>query len=176
MIDPGLFDPPTEPDASRPASKPRVPFVAKPGAVCMNAAAGTPHSARPALHPGPRCATCHRDELKARKARAKDLHVLRNFGMTPEQYDVLYEAQGGRCYICRRASGKRKRLAIDHDHALAPLHGHPPDKGCPLCWRGLACGPCNQNVLGMLGGNPETYGRIANELRDPPARRLFGKG
>lgn len=167
------FDAPVAPDASRPAPIPRAPFVPSPGAVCVNAGDDTAHRKRPALHPGPRCATCHREELKARRARAADRHIERNFGMTPEQYDELYRAQGGRCYICRRATGKRKRLAVDHDHALAALHGHPIDKGCPLCWRGLACGPCNQNVLGALGGGPETYERIAADLRDPPARRLF---
>ena len=107
------------------------------------------------------------------RTRAQERHVENTFGMPAEMYTALYRLQGGRCYVCRRATGKRKRLAVDHDHVLAFAHGHPVDQGCPKCWRGLACGFCNQYVLGRIGGNSNTYDRIAAELRDPPAQRLL---
>ncbi len=95
------------------------------------------------------------------------------FRITPEQYAAIYIAQGGVCYVCRRANGATKRLAVEHDHYLAAEHDHPIDEGCPRCIRGLACGPCNQDVLGRLGGRPETYERVADALRNPPARKVL---
>lgn len=169
-----IFDPPAEPDASR-AKRERRPFVPKPDAVCVNADGDPRHAKRPCTYPGPRCASCGKAKSKEDKKRAKDRAVENLYGLTPDEYDELFEAQGGRCYVCRRANGRRKRLAVDHDHLLAFIHRHPPKHGCKKCCRGLACGWCNREVLGRLGGNPATYERIATELRDPPARRLWGK-
>jgi hypothetical protein len=180
MSDPGdcgleaLFEPPIEPDATK------LIRVAKPASdvvrvgQCKNAGTDPRHMKRPAPFAGPRCSTCDRAEKKRRKKRSAELKVTNLYGLTPDEYDELYRAQGGRCYVCQRASGKAKRLAVDHDHVLAFLHGHAPGTGCKFCVRGLACGPCNQDVLGRLGGNPATYERIVFELRNPPARRLFG--
>ena len=169
-----LFEPPSEPDGTKPKRERRERDPAKDLLrVCMNAESPA-HAARPAPHPGPRCATCRRAQLRDAKKRRKERLVEELFGLTPEQYDRLYEAQGGRCYVCQRASGKSKRLAPDHDHVLAVKHGHDPKRGCIKCVRGLACGWCNFEVLGRLGDNPATYERIAEELRNPPARRLFG--
>jgi hypothetical protein len=167
-----IFDPPSEPDATKPARARRV-YVPDPDAVCVNAGDDVRHAKRPCPYPGPRCATCGREHRKKQRQRAAERHVERNFGITPEQYDELYRAQGGKCYVCRHASGKRKRLAPDHDHLLALRHGHDPKQGCIRCIRGLACGFCNHHVLGRLGDHPAVYERIAAELRDPPARRLF---
>lgn len=170
-LDPDIFEAPAEPD--RPLTRPPRPArVPDPAASC-NYAEDVRHAERPAPHPGPRCATCWRAELKARKQRAKDRRVEAAYGITPEQYRLLYEAQGGRCYVCRTATGARKRLAVDHDHVLAAQHDHPTIHGCPECIRGLACGWCNRDVLGRLGGNPQTYRALAEHLADPPARRLL---
>lgn len=114
--------------------------------------------------PGPRCATCHRaEQMRARKA-AHSRHIQRRYGITPEDYAALYEAQGGHCAICEVAVGKVRRLAVDHDHA------HCTD-GCRQCVRGLLCSPCNI-MIGRLG----TLGleRAACYLADPPARKVLG--
>jgi hypothetical protein len=168
-----LFEPPSEPDATRPA-RARREYVPKPDAVCVNAGDDQRHARRPCPYPGPRCASCGREHRRLQKQRAAERKVENTFGLTPAEYNALYEAQGGRCYVCSRANGKTKRLAVDHDHVLASLHGHDPKKACKFCVRGLACGWCNHQVLGRIGSNPKTYDRIANALRNPPARRLFG--
>ncbi len=31
-------------------------------------------------------------------------------------YWALYEFQGGKCYVCQVATGKKRRLAVDHEH------------------------------------------------------------
>lgn len=120
-----------------------------------------PDSTRPAPHPGPRCATHHREERKAAKLRAHSAYVLRTYGITGEEYWALYEAQGGRCFICRRATGKSKRLPVDHDHRTGEV-------------RGLLCGPCNQDVLGHLRHDPAAFVRSIEYLLDPPARAVLG--
>lgn len=95
--------------------------------------------------------------------------MVRDFGMKPGQYMQLYEAQGGKCWICRVATGKTKRLAPDHDHNC--IAGHPRDKACKLCLRGLLCGPCNFMVIGRL--DPAGLQRAYWYLLDPPAPRLL---
>lgn len=111
--------------------------------------------------PGPRCATCWRAETTKRKASAHGLYVEKTYGITAEQYDALYKAQGGRCAICRRATGAARRLAVDHNHQTGEV-------------RGLLCKPCNRYGLGMFArDNPEVLDRAAEYLRNPPARRVL---
>lgn len=113
---------------------------------------------RPIAGPGPRCATHHRAAIKARKEKNHDAHVVRTYGLTKGQYKQLYEIQGGRCYICRKATGKTKRLPVDHNHKTGKV-------------RGLLCGICNQ-YLGWLEDNPDAWLRGFTYLVDPPADRL----
>jgi len=112
-------------------------------------------------HPGPRCATCWRDETKRRKEAAHGNYVTKTYGVTQEEYDALYKAQGGRCAICRRATGRARRLAVDHNHKTGEV-------------RGLLCKPCNSYGIGMFARDePEILDRAANYLRNPPAPDLL---
>ncbi len=120
-----------------------------------------PESKRPATYPGPRCATHHREARKASKLRAHGRHVERTYGITAEDYWALYQAQDGRCFICRRATGKAKRLPVDHDHGTGEV-------------RGLLCGPCNRDVLGHLRHDAAAFVRAIEYLLDPPARAVLG--
>jgi len=124
-------------------------------------------------HGGPRsplCVTHHRARRKRRREAAHGRRLVKVYEMSPKRYWALYAYQGGKCAGCGVATGKAKNLAVDHDHELAKQHGHPVDQGCPLCWRGLLCGPCNQ-LLGRL--DVDALIRLINYLYDPPARRLF---
>lgn len=112
--------------------------------------------------PGPRCATCQRAVTKARKEAAWAAGILKRYGITPEQYWALYEAQGGSCYICEIATGKTKKLSVDHDHATGYV-------------RGLLCTPCNK-MLGLLRDDPDKAYRMADYLAgNTPASRVIGK-
>jgi hypothetical protein len=91
-----------------------------------------------------------------------DKRLERVYGITPDQYDALYAAQGGRCAICRTATGKARRLAVEHNHGTGEV-------------RGLACGPCNI-LIGKLGDDPVAFELIADYLRRPPARAVLGGG
>lgn len=122
-----------------------------------------PASKRPAPHPGPRCATHHRATLKARRVRAHGTRVQRVYGLTPGDYEALYEAQGGRCAICQRATGASKRLAVDHEHRLGFTRS---------ATRGLLCSTCNQ-LLGWFRDDPELLIRAGLYLVNPPARPVL---
>lgn len=147
--------------------------AATPGKVCKHADGDAAHRKRPAPYPGPRCATCHRAEKDARRSRSRASAVRRRFGITDAEYQRLYEAQQGRCFICRRATGRVKRLAVDHDHRCD--QGHEPTTGCPECVRGLLCSECNR-MLGRLGDDPAAFLRAAEYLRRPPAHAVLRPG
>lgn len=137
-------------------------------ATCKDCLAEGVTSHRPAPHSGPRCATHHRRVLKTRREAAHEARMADQYGLPRGAYQRLYEAQNGRCWICQWATGKTKHLALDHDHACTA--GHPKDKGCERCWRGLLCGPCNQ-MIGRMG--IEGLLRAYYYLLDPPASRLL---
>lgn len=106
--------------------------------------------------PGPRCYTHHHENKRNNRLKAHGRRLETVYGITREQYDELLRFQGGRCAICRRATGRTKRLAVDHDHAQAMRDGHPHNHGCPNCVRGLVCSPCN-DVLAHFRDNPTPF-------------------
>lgn len=123
-------------------------------------------STRPAPHPGPRCASHHRAIKKVRQDAAHEAMVQRVYGLPPGLYEAMYQAQGGRCAICQIATGKAKRLAVDHDHSCCPGR-----ISCGRCVRGLLCGSCNHVILGRY--TPEMLERAIHYLIDPPAPHLL---
>lgn len=120
------------------------------------------------LRPGPRCITHWRTRRKQVKHNAHAKRVEGKYRISAEVYWTLYALQGGRCFGCEVATGRTKRLAVDHDHELAKTHDHPVDEGCIDCIRCLLCGQCNQ-IIGRLG--IEALCRLIQVLTDPPARR-----
>ena len=82
------------------------------------------------------------DKIRA-KYRRWDLKT--SYGITPQEYDAMLEAQGGVCAICGAAPmserAYRRRLAVDHDHETGRV-------------RRLLCGTCNR-ALGLFEENPD---------------------
>ena len=105
----------------------------------------------------PRCATHERTRVKRSQVHAHGRMVEKTYNLPADQYWALYEAQGRHCAICERATGKTKRLAVDHHHDTEQV-------------RGLLCGPCNLTI-GRLG--VEALVRAVNYLYDPPAPKVF---
>jgi hypothetical protein len=89
--------------------------------------------------------------------------VERVYGLTPEEYARLYEHQGRRCAICRRATGATKRLAVDHDHGCCP-----GPSSCGRCVRGLLCSVCN-DLMGHARDDPAFFHRAVDYLRAWPS-------
>lgn len=72
----------------------------------------------------------NRDSLRARGYALK-----RKYGITLEQYDELFEKQGGRCAVCDRHQDEFKTsLAVDHSHKTRRI-------------RGLLCIGCNYRLV-----------------------------
>lgn len=117
---------------------------------------------RKAPHPGPRCATHHRRFRQSKRAYSHSRHIGETYGITAEEYAAIYAAQGGVCYICRRATGARRRLAVDHDHGTGYV-------------RGLLCKTCNYKVLGHLRDDTEAFQRAIDYINNPPAFGVIGK-
>ena len=73
---------------------------------------------------------------KERKWRIGRRNLLKKrYGLTPEQFDALWESQGGTCAICHEspqyfagiAKPHRLPLYVDHDHLTGTVRGL-------LCW------------------------------------------
>lgn len=97
--------------------------------------------------------------MKARRDAAHERMVQNTYGLGPGQYAILLRAQGGKCWICQRANGRTKRLAVDHRHTDNVV-------------RGILCGPCNR-LLGHVRDDPDMLIRAAQYLINPPAERLL---
>ena len=93
-------------------------------------------------------------------AHRRDLRLRRTYGITAEQYDEMFEAQGGVCAICGRPP-KNMPLNVDHDHETGEV-------------RGLLCWSCNHRVLGAVRDSIELLQRAAAYLEQPPARGVIG--
>lgn len=117
---------------------------------------------REAKYPGPRCWTHHRAVKRKRSRYNHSEHIAKQYGITSEEYQEIYEYQGKKCFICQRATGARRRLAVDHDH----------DSGFV---RGLLCKACNRYVLGHLRDDTEAIQRAIDYVNNPPAFRVIGK-
>lgn len=65
--------------------------------------------------------------------RRRDLYYQRKYGITLDQYEAMFEAQGGVCAMCGRPPGKRQ-LDVDHSHQTGEV-------------RGLLCPYCNHRVI-----------------------------
>lgn len=89
------------------------------------------------------CSLACANKRPTAKAVKRRTVLKTQYGMTPERYDAMLEAQGGVCAICGSAEirGYGKRLAIDHCHDSKRV-------------RGILCGKCNRGI-GCFDHDPE---------------------
>ncbi len=78
--------------------------------------------------------------------RRRDRNPGIEFGMTADEYWAMFDAQDGRCLICRRAI----KLVVDHCHVRLQV-------------RGLLCRDCNL-LLGMAKDDPGVLARAIEYL------------
>lgn len=98
-----------------------------------------------------RCKPCESEDTRLRLAQMSSADrverseaywrssLIRNYGITHEEYAAILAAQGGGCGICgsTKAGGRRSRLAVDHCHETGEV-------------RGILCDNCNR-ALGLIG-------------------------
>jgi hypothetical protein len=82
------------------------------------------------------------EKLKAASLARRKWAIKNAFGITLEQYEEMFVAQGGVCKICKRPefakngwNSKTRALAVDHCHVSGKI-------------RGLLCTNCNR-MLGL---------------------------
>lgn len=105
------------------------------------------------------CGNCTYKRKKERSLNAHGKALEKRYGITSEDYWTLYAYQDGRCYICGWATGKSRRLTVDHDHATGLV-------------RGLLCRPCN-TFLGTIRDSIDAAERLVAYLKTPPFQSMI---
>lgn len=91
-------------------------------------------------------------EIKATDPRRFRTYWLKNrFGITAEEYDAMFQAQGGVCAICKQPETRNLgkgivNMGVDHDHRTGAV-------------RGLLCHRCN-TIMGMLEDDPTLLAKM----------------
>lgn len=103
------------------------------------------------------CSTCRK---ATRRAASRNSRLQDTYGLTNEEYQLLFEAQDGRCAICKET--RRANLAVDHCHKTEAI-------------RGLLCQRCNGQLLARgARDRPEVLRAAADYLEDYPAWKVLG--
>jgi recombination endonuclease VII len=98
-------------------------------------------------------------ETKPASLELRKAHKLRQYhGMSTADWQAMWDAQGGRCYLCGNELTAGHGTHIDHDHACC-TQGY----SCERCRRGLSCNNCNV-AIGMAGDDAERLLRVALNL------------
>lgn len=110
--------------------------------------AGRPHKAtfQPAKKPASRAAPSEATR------RANHARLAANYGLTPEQYQAMWDEQAGDCAICGESMEGETRCHIDHNHTTGLA-------------RGLLCARCNPG-LGHFRDDPDLLLAAAAYLLD----------
>ena len=74
-------------------------------------------------------AKLHPVQVKAKRRQ----RTLKQYGLTPEQWDTLFAKQGHACAICRSPNPNGPNWATDHDHLTGKV-------------RGILCSRCNTGI------------------------------
>lgn len=78
------------------------------------------------------------------QTRGKNNHLKRTFGITLDQYNQMFQSQGGRCGICEvHQTELTKALCVDHCHKTSKIRGLL----CDLCNRGLGSFRDSENLF-----------------------------
>ncbi len=104
------------------------------------------------------CKSCYKQTDAYRNRLNRD--YMRQYGITLDEYEDLFNEQNGRCFICGKQP-RNRRLAVDHDHALEEeglLRGSV---------RGLLCRTCNE-FLGHIGDSLRVAARLREYLGRGP--------
>lgn len=101
------------------------------------------------------CIPCHKKRCKERYHSKSLLEhraiKAKKYGLSPEQYMEILEAQQGKCAICREEPTTKRGLAVDHNHKTGQV-------------RGLLCTGCN-TALGSFKDSEEILTSAIEYLR-----------
>jgi len=97
-----------------------------------------------------------------RLKKLREIHLRNKFGLTPDEYDRILDAQDGACALCECAPTPGISLHVDHDHGTGEV-------------RGLLCVRCN-NALGLLREDPDLLKRAARYVMADAKHRWHRTG
>lgn len=86
----------------------------------------------------------------AHPERLRLSYVKYKYGLHPDIYKAMAEAQNSLCAICKEPEQKGKTLGVDHCHTTGRI-------------RGLLCFKCNI-MLGMIEGKPSLLTALASTI------------
>jgi len=104
------------------------------------------------------CKSCKREYSKRNPRRieqSRQCNLKQKFGITLDQYDQMFEIQGGVCAICGNVETHKNhygivRLSVDHNHKTGKI-------------RGLLCNNCNTG-LGHFKEDPGLMLKATNYI------------
>jgi hypothetical protein len=116
-----------------------------------------------------------RSDAGSCRACVRDKHLRTHYGITIEEFDLIYQRQNGKCAVCGKDLGEYHpglpgwgngtRIEVDHDHK----------KGKRVSVRGLLCGGrwagCNRK-LGKVD-NVSWLENVIAYLKNPPAQQIL---
>jgi hypothetical protein len=93
------------------------------------------------------------EEEKLRTLAKREISLRYKYGISVEQYLVMFNSQGSVCAICKKSetaldsyTGEVKNLAVDHNHETGKVRGLL----CSACNRGL--GYFKENIEALYSG------------------------
>jgi hypothetical protein len=114
----------------------------------------------------PHCNTCRSAKQLAwyatepgRYARQqRENNLKRHYGITIDEYEAIFAAQGHRCALCLGTEIKSQgnHMPVDHCHETGKV-------------RGILCGTCNR-AIGFAQEDPDLLDRMAAYVREHSAR------
>lgn len=103
-----------------------------------------------------RCKPC--EKLRSRgskvKARLRNYHYKKSYGISTEEYEEMLEKQGRCCAICSRTEEQnsvKKRFVVDHNHITNKV-------------RGILCHSCNVSLGVLRLDEEEQLKKLVNYL------------
>jgi len=98
-----------------------------------------------------------RKYYQSNSEKIKAYNLMRRYGLTLEDREILLEKQGGGCAICGvkkaiQTSGKFGEFSVDHNHTTGKI-------------RGLLCPGCNVG-LGYFKENPDSLLKAVEYLKE----------
>jgi hypothetical protein len=100
---------------------------------------------------------------------ARDNYLRRTYGITEAEYNAIFEAQKGVCWICGQPP-KKRRLHVDHLH-LKRDKKQPGELKRPNV-RGLLCWACN-GAIAKFRDDPVRLKKAAKYCQTWPAQKIL---
>jgi hypothetical protein len=97
--------------------------------------------------------TFNRESVEGNK-KHRIRYLGANFGLSIQQWQSIFDRQGGVCFLCKRTQRDKSFLRTDHCHLRKSV-------------RGLLCNTCNR-VLGLISDDISLLEKMIEYIRNPP--------